>query len=371
MKTADVIREAMKKDLAAGEMEVILAAAGTEKRTGIPKQTRSMLIIAAAVCLLTVSVSAAAILSGFGTAFTVPLETGGVEVLDVQSTNEDVSWEITEVWFDEYNLYIGGNVTTPEPLDMEGEYKAICYVKEPGKAFSMMILDIFPNGMLSAPFVMQTTNTSKDNGNRGRIGVDGGETVLEVRFSLFHDKNKKPKVLSSDRPELLTYPGQWIYTIAFTQQMEEGIFVEKVYTADGADGAAMVVDTIWINAFTLKMTGNHMTYYRETSDGERETDYMVWLKMEDGSLLGKECGNFANTDNRFEHIDTDTNRILCCFDNPVDPAGIESILLVADWATFTDSAEDFLIREDWEYFKDPTDPTRLEGWKTIMEIPVN
>ena len=74
-------------------------------------------------------------------------------------------------------------------------------------------------------------------------------------------------------------------------------------------------------------------------------------------------------DNRFESRYTDDTRILCCFDNPVDLTQIQSILFVSDWATFPDSAEDFLIRDGWEYYEDPVDPTRLEGWKTVMEIP--
>ncbi len=369
MKTAEGIREAMKKDLEAGEVNAILTAAKAEKHTGIPKKSRKVLVLAAAVCLLTVSVSAAAVLSGFGTAFAVPLETGGVEVLDVRSTNEDVSWEITEVWFDEYNLYLGGNVTTPEPLDMEGEYKAICYVREPEDAFSMMILDIFPNGTLSSPFVMQTTNTGKDNGNLGRIGVTGEEIILEVSFALFHDQNQKPEVLASDRPEFLAYPGRWVYTLAFTKQAEEGILVDDGFTAKGTDGDTVTVDSVRINPFTLEITGEHLTYRRENSTGESVTDYIIWLKMEDGTLLGKENWNFANMDNRFESRYTDDTRILCCFDNPVDLTQIQSILFVSDWATFPDSAEDFLIRDGWEYYEDPADPTKLEGWKTVMEIP--
>ena len=134
MKLKEIITEATTQDYVGCDADSILAKA-QDQVTAHPRYSgiKKVILIAAALCLVIGSISAAAILSGFETAFGHKIDTGHVEVLSTSTDNLDVVWNITETWFDEYNLQIGGTVITPEPLDPAGDYRIFCYFRKPGE----------------------------------------------------------------------------------------------------------------------------------------------------------------------------------------------------------------------------------------------
>ena len=100
MKLNEMITEATKQDYVGCDADSILAQAQTTmtvrpRRSGIKK----IILIAAAICLVVGSISAATLLSGFETAFGHKIDTGHVEVLSSSTDNPDVVWNITETWF--------------------------------------------------------------------------------------------------------------------------------------------------------------------------------------------------------------------------------------------------------------------------------
>lgn len=75
--------------------------------------------------------------------------------------------------------------------------------------------------------------------------------------------------------------------------------------------------------------------------------------------------------NRIDYSDCSEEHLLFCFNKPIDPGQITSIVFLQEWAMFPKDAEDFLAKNGWDYYVSPEDEARLEGWKTVMEIPMN
>lgn len=375
MKQKDLISLAMKEDLSAGELDVILHRVKNqqEKKGGYRMRFHKVWIAAAILCVMTVSVSAAIMLSGFGTVFHVPVDTGTVEILDTVSSNHDVTWDITEVWFDENNLHIGGSVTTPDVLAKNGKYLAICSIKDPGDAEHRgIVVHLFPNGEKTVPFIVSGFQYRDDSGNLVRHGYPGDTVTLELSFGWLKDLTDMPSDYEGSAEDFVIYPGTWTYTAKLTSNDETGIYITDHIEKNNMKGEKMMVDSVSVNPFTLEITGSNLLYVSESdTEDSYPHEYAVFICMQDGTMLGKESGIFAHTENRIEYHNCSEDHMLFCFDKPIDHEQIVSILFVQEWATFPKNAEDFLGENGWDYYVSPEDEGRLEGWKTVLEIPIN
>ena len=368
MKQKDLISLAIKKDLSAGDLDTILYRVKNqqEKKGGYRMRFHKVWIAAAILSVMVVSVSAAIVLSGFGAVFHVPIDTGTVEILDTVSTNKDVTWNITEVWFDENNLHIGGSVTTPDVLSTEGKYLAICNIKEPGDSeYRGITAYLFPNGEKTIPFIVSGFQYCDDSGNWIRDGYPGDTVTLELCFGWLQNLTDMPSDYVGSMEDFVIYPGTWTYTAKLTSNDETGIYLSETIDGVNRDGEAFQVNSVSVNPFTLEIIGDNLLYTHE------DTEYAVFIRMQDGTLLGKETGVFAHTENRIEYLNCSEDHMLFCFDKPIDHEQIVSILFVQEWATFPKNAEDFLGENGWDYYVSPEDEGRLECWKTVLEIPIN
>lgn len=373
MKQKDFISFAMKEDLSAGTFDAILHRIQEQQdKKGGCRMRFPAAGIAAIVCLLAVSVSAALLSSGFGSAFDVPLDTGTVEILDTVSTNKDVTWNITEVWFDENNFHIGGCVTAPDALAADRSYLAMCYVKGPGDTEHHGIpVYLFPNGEKTAPFIVSGFQYRDDSGNWIRHGYPGDTVTLELTFAWLQDLTDMPSYYTFSAEDFVICPGTWTYTARLTSSDRTGISLTDPLERTDLSGETIFVDSVSINPFSLEIVGENLMHDDESeAEDTPEHEYAVFIRMKDGTLLGKESGLHAHTGNRFDYRSCSEEHLLFCFHKPIDPSQAVSIVFWQEWATFPGDAEDYLTENGWDYAVSPEDETRLEGWKTVIEIPL-
>ncbi|MBQ7300475.1 MAG: hypothetical protein IJW77_11625 [Clostridia bacterium] len=375
MKLNEIINEATQQDYIGCDADSILAQAQTTmtvrpRRSGIKK----VILIAAAICLVVGSISAATILGGFETAFGHKIDTGHVEILSSSTDNPDVIWNITETWFDEYNLQIGGTVITPQPLDISGDHRVMCYYKIPGEEkHHLMPGYIFASGENESAFLVSGGTVGHGDGTFTRTGFDEEKVTLELKFCILHDYALVPKTDGESYfiEDYITIPGEWTYTVDLESRDEQVLRWNGRQESQAPASSEAVVTTVAINAFSMEITGENLTYSYNTTEGRRETEIGVWLKMKDGTYLNKEAGNFANTENRVEYRKNTGEIIIYCFENPIDPNEVESLILFADWLTIPADGEDFLIRDGFEYYPSTeAEENRLEAWIPVMEIPL-
>ena len=375
MKLKEIITEATMQDYIGCDADSILAKA-QDQATAHPRYSgiKKVILIAAALCLIIGSISAAAILSGFETAFGHKIDTGHVEVLSSSTDNPDVVWNITETWFDEYNLQIGGTVITPEPLDISGDHRVMCYYKIPGEeTFRLMRGYIFPSGENESAFLVRGGTVGHGDGVFTRTGFDGDQVTLELKFCMLHDYALIPQIDGESYyiEDYITVPGEWIYTVELKSHDEQVIHWSGRLESQVPSSSEAVVTSVTLNAFSMEITGENLTYSYNTTDGRQETEIGIWLKMKDGTYLEKTTGNFANTDNRMEYRKNTGTSIISCFENPIDINEVESVILFADWLTIPADGKDFLIRDGFEYYPSmEEDEGRLEAWIPVMEIPL-
>lgn len=364
MKRRDVILSAMEEDMAAGSLHAILNKT-KEKRS--VRAGKIVLILAAAAAVLTVSVSAALVLSGFGAVFDVPLDVGCVEILDHASTNADLTWMLNEVWFDEYNLYVGGSVTTPDVLSADGRYLAVCSARAAGETEARtMIARLFPNGETTVPFIL-SWGPGEFHHEAGGVWTGHGYTAdtitLELTIGALEDLSGLAPEGEAAAGELVVYPGEWHYTLKLTSTDTSGIYVDERHAGENDAGEPVAVAAVSLNPFTLEITGENLL------DAKGEP-YKICLRMKDGTLLGKESGVFAHTGNRFRFADWTEAYLLFCFEKPIALSAVDAVVLMENCATFPMGAEDVLLKEGWTYYVSPEDETRLEGWTTVLEVPL-
>ena len=374
MKLNELIMEATKNDFAGCDADSILAAVQC-KHTASPRPIswKKAVLIAAAFCLFAGTVSAAALLSGFGKAFDKPVDTGHVAILSAATDNEEVVWNITETWFDEYNLHIGGTVTTPEPLDPAGDHRVMCYFQVPGEEeHHLMPGYIFSSGECESPFVISGGTVGHGNGIFTRTGFAEDEIILDIKLCLLHDYALVPKIdgQSYFMEDYVTVPGEWAYTVKLVSRDSNVVTWNGRAESRVPDSSEAVVTSVMLNAFTLEVKGENLTYSYDSTEGRKETPVGIWLKMKDGTLLEKRSGIYANHEIFAEYGKETDDFIIRCFDNPIDPSEVESIILHAEWATFPVSAERFLTEDGWEYYPSEEGDDRLEGWISVIEIPL-
>ncbi|MBQ7982447.1 MAG: hypothetical protein IJ302_02675 [Clostridia bacterium] len=375
MKLNEIIAEAEKQTYANCDADSILAQAQTTM-TSRPRCSgiKKIVLIAAAICLVVGTISAATVLGGFETAFGQKIDTGHVEVLSSSTDNPDVVWNITETWFDEYNLQIGGTVITPEPLDVSGDHRVMCYYKIPGEETHRLIRGyIFPSGENESAFIVRGGTVRYGDGTFIRTGFEEENVTLELKFCMLYDYALVPKNDGESYfiEDYITIPGEWTYTVNLESHDEQVLRWNGRQESLVPASSKAVVTTVTINAFSMEITGENLTYSYNSTDGRRETGIGVWLKMKDGTYLNKGNGNFAHTENRVEYRKSTDDFLIFCFENPIDPNEIESVILHADWMTIPADAEDLLIRDGFVYYPSTeVEGNRLEAWIPVMEIPL-
>ncbi|MBO5257888.1 MAG: hypothetical protein J6C42_10365 [Clostridia bacterium] len=375
MKLNEIINEATQQDYIGCDADSILAKAQIQ-RTARPRYSgiKKVILIAAAIALVVGSISAVTLLSGFETAFGHKIDTGHVEVLSSSTDNPDVIWNITETWFDEYNLQIGGTVITPQPLDVSGDHRVMCYYKIPGEETQRLMRGyIFPSGEKESAFIVRGGTVGHGDGTFTRTGFDEEKVTLELKFCMLYDYALVPKIDGESYfiEDYITIPGEWTYTVDLESRDEQVLRWNGRQESQAPASSEAVVTAVTINAFSMEITGDNLTFSYNTTDGKAEASLDVWLRMKDGTYLNKQNGNFANTENRVEYRKTTDEFLIFCFENPIDINEVESVILHADWLTIPADGEDFLIRDGFEYYPSTeAEENRLEAWIPVMEIPL-
>jgi len=376
MKLSDMILKATEHDTASLDADQIIAIVH-EPHTGHRKNRtplRIAAVIAAALCLMTVTLYAAGVLlSGFAAGFTAPISSGGVQVLAQKSDNPDVVWNITESWYDRYNLHIGGSVTTPDILDADRTYRVsgMFRADDDGETF---YLDgaLYPNGTDTVPFVMSAPTVTDGEGGKFRPGWEKEKIKVDLTIERIY---LEPKNIDGqwDIADFLVYPGNWSYTLSMTrQEHRDTVTVTGVFS--GTTEEAVTADKVKLSPFTLEIDGEHLMRHNNTR-------YNIWLKMKDGTYSLKGRGIFRDeSGNYIAFDDSDDDRIAVSFIQPIDVSQTESII-IADKHGFGGEGLADPAEEDFEChpIADPdalnviteTDGAVWEMWKVLLEIPLN
>lgn len=375
MKLSEMILHATEHDTAASDMEQILEIAHAQtavpsaKRRGI----RIAVIIAAALCLLTGTLYASGILSGFAAGFDVPLASGNVQVTAQDSENDAVIWNITESWYDSYNLHIGGTVKTPDILDPAQNYKASALFRTADDD-ETYYLDgtLYPNGTDTVPFVMSAPTITDGAGGAFRPGWT--EEAIEVDLTIEQIELEPENMIGQwDSRDYVVYPGTWSCTLAFTQQEHrDTVTLSGVFT--GTTEETVTAEQVKLSPFTLEINGKNLM----RDNGSR---YSIWLKMADGTYLLKGRGMFRDESENWIAFDDSTNdRIAVSFYAPIDVSQAEAII-IADKHGFggeglADNAEEgfachpIAAPDALNVITDIDGPV-WEMWKVLLEIPLN
>lgn len=375
MKLSDMILKATAHDTASANADRILELAHTQTAERSPKRrhVRAIAVIAAALCLLTVTLYAAGVLSGFAAGFTAPISSGGVQVLSQASDNPDVEWTVNESWYDSYNLHIGGSVTTPDILDANLSYRVtgMFRAEDDGEIY---YLDgsLYPNGTATVPFVMSAPTVTDGEGDKFRPGWEKEKIKVDLTIEQIY---LEPENIDGqwDIADSLVYPGNWNYTLSLTQQEHrDTVTVTGVFS--GTTGEAVTADKVKLSPFTLEIDGEHLMRHNNTR-------YNIWLKMKDGTYALKGRGIFRDkSGNYIAFDDSDDDRIAVSFIQPIDVSQAESII-IADKHGFGGEGLADTAEEDFEChpIADPDalnvvtdiDGAVWEMWKVLLEIPLN
>lgn len=379
MKLNEIIMAATEEDLVGCDADSILARAKQLPARRKLAGWKKALIVAAAACLFAGTASAAVLLSGFGTVFERPVDPGHVEVLDESPDNEEVIWKFTETWYDKNIIFLGGTVTTPEPLDPAGEYMASCGIKVPGDEIYSDFLSvyIYAVGERESAFLMYCNLLRQKSGFMTQTKNEDGAVTLELTVHEFHDHRFTPKgrPYTSDDIEVL-FPGPWIYTVQLESNDEKNIRLDGRYESMWPDRSSAVVTSVELTAFSLEINGEDLTYsYNTRDEGRKKAPLLIWLKMKDGTLLFKSKGNFANKDSYVQYRECTDESIIYLFGKPIDPTEVESIVFLYGGVFITQAtptAKEYHSSENgWECYPCIDETDKLETWLPLIEIPLN
>lgn len=371
MKLSDMILKATEHDTVSPDADQIIRMAQTHsaKSQKYRPHLRTAAVIAAVLCLLTVTLYAVGILSGFAAGFTVPMESGGVQVIKYDSDNHAVAWTITEVWFDSYNLHIGGSVQTPDILDADKNY-VISATFRSAHDDETYYLDgtVYPNGTDTIPFIMSARTITNGDGDAYRASLPDEKITLGLTIeSIYWLPEEYEGQL--DLRDYLVYPGTWDYTIAFTQQEHsDTVTLNGQYTENTAE--AVIAETIKLNPFTLEIDGQNLM----RSDNTR---YHIWFRMTDGTYLFKSRGMFMDTSGNWIAYDNSTpEKLAISFWAPIDVDQVEAIIIADVHGFGTQRWEDSEIEtyyietpDEWNIVTEH-DGAVWETWKVLAEIPL-
>ena len=370
MKLDELILEATKDDLAGTDADSILAVAKQKKCT--PRAAigwKKAILIAAAVCLLVGTVSATALLSGFENMFSRPVDTGNVTILSSESTNKKVKWNLTEVWYDEFTLFIGGTVITPEPLSLSEEHRATCQVWLPGEnRFDFMILHVYPTGEKESSFIMKL--------QRDESHLTVSDASIELKISNFYDGALIPRredgsysISIEELQQYLNYPGEWRFELALTNSNYNAIHVAERYESRAEYAPDAVVTSVTVTPFTLKVEGEALVHrYISSFGGYGEHPMGVMLRMKDGTYLGG-SERYEYKESRICYFKNTPECILYRFAEPIDPAEVDAIILETGWANFAERDKAFMEESGYVVMPDVTPDGRCVGYGCVFEIP--
>ena len=371
MKLKDLILEATKEDLAGTDADSILAMAQKKQQaTSAGLGWKKAAIIIAAACLLVGTVSATALLSGFGNTFSRVVDTGNVTILSSESTNKKVKWNLTEVWYDEFTLFIGGTVITPEPLSLSEEHSATCQVWLPGESqVDFMILHVYPTGEKESSFIMML--------QREELPLKEEEANIKLKISNFFDWALVPVQEDGSRglsveemQKYLNYPGEWQFELALTNSNYNAIHVEERYESEVDYAPGAVVTSVTVTPFTLKVEGEKLvSRYISALGGYDENPLQVMLRMRDGTYLHG-SKPYAYKESYVCYFKNLPECILYRFSEPIDPAEVDAIIVYAHWANFAERERELMEECGYIIMPDVTWDGRCLGYQVIFEIPV-
>lgn len=374
MKLSDMILQATAHDTASGNADEILRIARTQKSEQMAPRTRlrAAAIIAAALCLLTVTLYASGILSGFAAGFDAPLSSGGVRILSQDSENGDVVWTITESWFDSYNLHIGGTVKTPDILDEGQNYRASgLFCTENDAQTYYLDGALYPNGTNTVPFVMSAPTVTDGEGGKFRPGWE--KEKIKVDLTIEQIYLEQENITGQwDIADTQVYPGNWSYTLSLTQQ-EHSDTLTMTGPFSGTSEEALTAEFVKLSPFTLEIDGANLMRFNNTR-------YNIWIRMTDGTYILKGRGMFRDESGNYIAFDGSANdRIAVSFAQPIDVTQAEAII-IADKHGFGSEephgAEEAgfacHLLEDPDALHVITDAKGAvwELWEVLLEIPL-
>lgn len=369
MKISDIILKSTQHDVENASLELILKKTRENKySTHYSNRHKKILLTAAVTVICAATISASVIMSGFRNAFDVELSSDGqINILEYASTNENISWHFNEVWFDEYNLFIGGYIeiidSLPEIPDgycygIEGYYR----IKGEDESY-MLSGKAYPDGSVNVPFALRAGGVSDSKGSLWRAGFKDKKVKLDITIDLFHIR---PETGGYNAFENMVEIGEWNFTVECQRQDSSDAVILNGPIEN--DEFGMRIENVYLSPFTLLITGEKLDL------GLDSETYILWLKMSDGTYMFKQKGIFAAKGKNFISWRDDSDKeslFAVAFEEPIDPTAVESIILASVWATFPGDAESFLVSDNWDYYPSIEDePGRLEGWKTIFEIPL-
>lgn len=399
MKLNEMITEAIKQDVASGEMAAIWdKIRETESSVAPPRRhTFKVLLIAAAiVCLLCTTLSAAASLSGFEWIFG-RLDGGSVEIVSSQLSNHEVEWKINEVWFDEYNIFIGGTLITAEPLKDNHSYSARCRINLLGESEHRYgEVQIDANGTNKSAFFISCRAEKIYSENYRELlipnGLSGSGITLQLHFDELLDWTRIQEEIQPDangdyiykKKDFLVSPGEWVYTAQMSSGDQNKLLLQDEFAGIDTNGISFTVDSVEITSFTVKINGKDMIYsilkttevgWVPVKSNDTDAQFLVWIKMKDGTLLGKGCGVLAQTEKHHIFMSSSSpEQYILCFDTPIDVSQVESLLLVQDWGFTAEGTTyhepSYANEPGYTAFSSPDDSDHIESWFVACEIPL-
>ncbi len=286
------LNEALKNSLAEPlptAQEIIRAA----NRRKAPTK-RLVVLTAAAAALLGISVSAALALGGFERAFGARVDTGEVEVVSEIADEAEFEIAVTEVWFDENNLHLGGTVTTPEPLEPDGRCEIPAYLTLNGGDELQSVAKIYPTGERESLFVLSAPT-----------GVDGETAEIGLRFERIYDWSRELGDAHIDD-----------YTVYFG---EVSLVLDVKSAAKNPLRGSCDGISATLNEFTLELDGDLGEYHA------------VFVRLSDGSLIGREQGEIKLSSRR-------DGGLLMTLAKPLDLTKVESVVIVDEWYFHPDAS---------------------------------
>ncbi len=374
MKLSDLIQSATAHELPRDDLAERITAGNFEKRKRVSLK-RVLVCGMAAVMLLTASVSAyVGMRGGFDIVFGEDADrlASAPDVTVVANGNEDVVFEFTQAYCDEYNLHLGGKLTTPEPLGWasEHEYKAICDITINGQGPILTEIIIFPEGTESLFYINPICYVDRIQGMMKITEEDRLDVEVSIRYIF-----DAPNISSFSPVDYVLYDGEWIYSMQIGVTTDDQLVYSETYSADAY---GLRVDNMLLTPFSVTLEGEGFTEigsrvaydpnyvpsdevlaaFEKSGKTPNIGAYEYYIKdrtimfvLEDGSVIGgsSNLAN-ANTDIRIINRDIEDTKALIVFNKPVDPSSIVKILITGD---------------HYKLFDDPT-----VHYDTYLEIPL-
>ncbi|MBO5275331.1 MAG: hypothetical protein J6I45_12020 [Clostridia bacterium] len=353
MKLSDLIQSATAHELPRDDLAERITSGEFEKKRSISLK-RTLVCGLTAVMILTASVSAyVGIRGGFDIVFGEDADrlASAPDVTVVTSGNEDVVFEFTQAYCDEYNLHLGGRLITPEPLGRasEHDYRALCEISLDGKDGITTMMYIYPEGSCEATFYINPISFRSEMESLHDGVMDVG---VKVRF-IYDDQHPEGQTYYME--DYMLYDGEWEYALSVPTTLAEMVLLDQ-----SIGNETVRVDKITATPFSITFEGEGFIEILEGSQidpdyvpteeilekfrrsggdpiGRKgvlyENELTFVLEFADGSMLG---GGLTTLDVHYTMYDVTDTKASFSFSKPIHVDEIVKILITGDHYTIED-----------------------------------